>query len=132
MRAYSVAVAAAALGVDRKWLDNVLTHHDLDGVHRERQGVSRMIEPHAITTVGIAIELTRSLGSPIGHALRLAERLVESGEFAPAPRVSLRVDVGDIDRQMVARLAEAVEVHPPRRRGRPPTRASDPDHDVRA
>jgi hypothetical protein len=120
MRAYTVAVAAGALGVDRKWLDNVLTHHRLGGIHRERQGVSRMIEPRAITVVAIAIELTRALGAPLVSALRLAEGLVEEGVHTPTSRVSIRVDVGDIEREIAARLADAVDIHPPRRRGRPP------------
>src|SRR5688572_21581546 len=124
MRAYSLAVAAASLEVDRKWLDNVLTQHDVLGVYRERQGVSRMISPQAILTIAIAILLARHLGSPIARALTLAHRLLDDGEQALDADVVLRVDVGGIERRLATRLADAVESHPPARRGRPPRQTS--------
>ena len=120
MRAYSLAVAAAALDVDRKWLDNVLTQHDLDGVQRERQGVSRSIAPRAIVTIAVAIVVSRAFGGPLGRALALASELIENGDHAPVPDLSLRVDVPAIERRLAARLVESVEAHPPARRGRPP------------
>ncbi len=119
-----MAVAAAALDVDRKWLDNVLTQHAIGGVGRERQGVSRTISPRAILTIAVAILLARHLGAPTARALALAHRLVDEGENSPDAHVSVRVDVGAVERDLAIRLADAVESHPSARRGRPPRDAA--------
>ena len=121
MRAYSTTVVAHALGTDRRWLDAVIANHDIDGVRRERQGVSRAISPTAVLTIAVALDLMAALQTPIASALHLANALVlKTGEHSPAEGILLRVDVGVIERRMAARLTEAVESHPPPRRGRPP------------
>jgi hypothetical protein len=121
MRAYSTAVVASALRVDRRWLDTVIADHSIDGVRRERQGVSRAISPDAVLTLAVAIELMEALQVPAGSALRFARALLlDAGEHSPARGVVLHVDVPAIERRMAARLTEAVEAHPPPRRGRPP------------
>lgn len=123
MRAYSSTVVANALGVDRRWLDTVIAQNHIDGVQRERQGVSRAISPEAVLTIAVAIELMEALQTPIAGALRLARLLLlEAGEHSPAQGMTLRVDVQAIERKMAGRLTEAVEAHPPPRRGRPPLR----------
>ena len=121
MRAYSTAVVAYALRVDRRWIDAVIANHDIDGVRRERQGVSRAISPAAVLTIAVALELMEAFQTPVAIALRLARALVlRNGEHAPREGILLRIDVGAIERKMAARLTEAVESHPPPRRGRPP------------
>ena len=120
MRAYSVSVVARAMGVDRRWVDNVVTLHRIDGVRRERQGVSRAISPLAVMTMTIALDLSTALGSPIGAALEVARHLVVTGEHTFDSGVIVQVDLTNIERRLASRLAEAVETHPPARRGRPP------------
>lgn len=121
MRAYSSAVVANALGVDRRWLDGVVIQNRIEGVQRERQGVSRTITPSAVLTVAVAIALIEGLHLPIAVALELGAALIlQGGEHSPADGLSLRVDILEIDRRISARLTEAVEAHPSPRRGRPP------------
>lgn len=121
MRAYSSSVVASALGVDPRWLDSVIAHNQIDGVQRERQGVSRAISPAAVLTIAVAMELMEALQTPIAGALHLAGLLLlEGGEHSPADGMTLRVDVHAIERRMAGCLTEAVESHPPPRRGRPP------------
>ncbi len=121
MRAYSSIVVANALGVDPRWLDSVVVQHRIAGVNRERQGVSRAISPSAVITIAVAIALIEALHLPIGAALELAASLISGGgDHTPAEGMSIHVDVSAIERRISARLAEAVEAHPPPRRGRPP------------
>lgn len=125
MRAYSLAVVADALSVDRKWLDNVLTQHSIEGVHREGQGVSRSIAPHAILTIATAIAIVHAFGSPLGRALTIAAELVRDGEPELGPELSLRVDVSAIERRLTVQLAESVDAHLLQRRGRPPHHSTE-------
>jgi hypothetical protein len=121
MRAYSSAVVANALGVDRRWLDGVVAQNRIEGVRRERQGVSRAISPAAVLTIAIAIELMEALHAPVTSALDLAKSvIIGDGGCSPSSDVRLHVDTVAIERRIAARLTEAVEAHPPPRRGRPP------------
>ena len=121
MRAYSSIVVASALGVGRRWLDGIVIEHPIVGVVRERQGISRTITPAAVVTIAVALALVDALHIAIGPALALAEALVrDKGEHAPVAGISLRIDLPAIERRVAARLTEAVEAHPPARRGRPP------------
>ena len=121
MRAYSSAVVANALEVDRRWLDAVIAQNHIAGVQRERQGVSRAISPAAVLTIAVAIELMQALQTPVAGALHLAKALLlDAGEHSPAAGMTVRIDIHAIERRMAARLAEAVDAHPPPRRGRPP------------
>ncbi len=130
MRAYTVATVAATLGVTPKWLDNVLTRFPVRGVIQSRQGVSRRLAPQAVVTLHLANELVRSTGMPLRQALGIAER-VEANEgkgkeghssielFAAA---YLSVDLTATTTEISRRLAEAVEITPVPKRGRPSTK----------
>jgi hypothetical protein len=121
LRAYSSIVVANALGVGRRWLDGVVVQNPIEGVIRERQGVSRTISPNAVVTIAVALVLIDALHIPVASALALAAALIrEGGEHAPAPGVRLRVDLSAIEQRVSKRLTEAVESHPPARRGRRP------------
>ena len=119
MRAYTVSVVAAALGVDPRWVDNVLALHSIVGVIRERQGVTRTISPDAVLTIAIARDLSAAVGASTGVALQLAAGLIPTGEHSPMPGVIIRIDLGAVKGRLAARLAEAVDSHPPPPRGRP-------------
>src|SRR5687768_3002057 len=93
MRAYTVNVVAAALGVDPRWVDNVLSTQPIDGVMRERQGVTRTISPDAILAIAIARDLATAVGASLGVALNLAAELIPSGEYSPAPGMTIRIDL---------------------------------------
>jgi hypothetical protein len=124
MRAYTVAATAVTLGVSPKWLDNVLSHHQINGVVQKRQGIVRRITPDGLLSLQIALHLNRTMEIPIKTALKLAHLLktAEGGEVAVAENeaVSLRVKMDEITRSLNRRLDRALEITPTPRRGRPP------------
>ena len=124
MRAYTVAAVAVTLGVTQKWMDNALSHHRIRGVAQARQGVTRKLTPPAITTLRIALSLVQALSLPLARALELADELMRAGggdsEVILPRGIAIRVDISAISGETMARLAEAVEMTPTPRRGRPP------------
>ena len=124
MRAYTVAAVAVTLKVPAKWIDNVLSHHSVHGVIQARQGVARRLSPQAVTTLEIALQLVRWASLPLSRALDIAQKVVQTGTSEAtvpiSPSVTLVVDAAAIRAEMSARLAEAVEIAPRPRRGRPP------------
>ena len=120
MRAYTVAVAALALQVDAKWVDNVLSHHRVLGVQRKRQGIQRQIPPESLLILASAQHLVETLGLPIARALELAHAAVAADGSAPISPVSgLTLDLATISADLNDRLADAVEGAAQKTRGRP-------------
>jgi hypothetical protein len=122
VRAFNLSTVAHTLGVSERWLDNVLSHHDLVGVERERQGVSRRLSPETVTALHIANHLISSLGATTGRALGIAEELTANGVADLAPGITITVDRDSTNATLNARVLEAVQVAPPKARGRPPKR----------
>ena len=121
MRAYTIAATAVTLGVTRKWIDNVLSHHRVEGVLHAKQGIQRQVTPIGLLTLEIALGLGRSMNVPIGRALEMSNRLIaaKGGEVAFAPSLTLQADVESVSRQLDDRLEHALEITPIPRRGRP-------------
>ena len=123
MRAYTVAATAVALEVSSKWVDNVLSHHPVPGVHRARQGIARRVTPQALLILDITLRLVRSLGVPLTGALETARRLIDArdGELVLSGTASIliRADVQTLTNDLNARLERAVEMSPTPLRGRP-------------
>ena len=121
MRAYTVAAAAVSLGISRKTLDNVLIRHDIAGVSRARQGVSRRLTARAVMTLDLALRLSRSASIPIGAALTLAATALQQSRsrLELEKGITLSFDLPLLQSSLDARLAHAVEVAPAPRRGRP-------------
>lgn len=123
MRAYTVVASAVTLGVDMKWLDNVLSHHRVVGVFQQKQGISRRVTPAALLTLEIAARLGRAFAIPMAPALEIAADLIQAREkgIKPPEILSLRLvaDVDVIADELNARLERAVEMSPTPRRGRP-------------
>ncbi len=125
MRSYTVAAAALSLGMSPKWLDNALSHHQVDGVVRVRQGVSRRLSQRSLLTLYLAVTLVTDLGTPLKKALQLAKSLSESdgpGGVVLPHGLRLTIDIDDARRQLAADLAKAVEAAPVPKRGRRPVR----------
>jgi hypothetical protein len=125
MRAYTVAAVAVTLKVPPKWIDNALSHHSVHGVVQARQGVARRLSPQAVTILEIALQLIRSASLPLGRSLEIAHQVVVTEGTTEvrvrlSPSVALVVDASAIKADVSARLAEAVEIAPRPRRGRPP------------
>ena len=115
MRGYTVRAVAVTLGVPVKWVDNVLSHHRISGVSGGRQGVARRLSTHSVLTLEIALRLINAFGLPLPRAMELAAHLVS----ARSGRLTL-ADVDVIEGQVIDSLAQAVEIAPSPRRGRPP------------
>lgn len=126
MPAYTIAATAVTLGVSRKWVDNVLSHHTVPGVLQTRQGVVRRVTPEGLLNLEVAIRLNRDLALPLGRALSAAAQLInaEGGEVAlgPNPPLRIQIDLSVLKRGLNTRLERALEITPSPRRGRPPTR----------
>ncbi len=121
MRQYTVATVALALDVPVKWIDNTLSHHRVTGVLQARQGVSRRLSFNAVIVLETTLRLIRSLELPTAAALRIAHELVHTEHAcALVGACEVRMDIGDIREAVAARLANAVEISPVPRRGRPP------------
>jgi hypothetical protein len=121
-RSYSVSTVQLVLDAPAKWVDNVLTHHEVPGVVRGRRGLSRGLPPRALLVLGVALEVIRELQMPIGAAIALATSLCDdpTREVRVTTEITLRVDVLAIERRLERRLLEATEVAGAKRRGRPP------------
>lgn len=125
MRVYNIAVAALALDVDRKWLDNLIAQHDIAGVERFTRGVSRRLSVRALLAAAIVRDLQGELGVPAGRAVEAAGRVLASSHhrISLSPAVSVHLDLPALERSLDQRLVHAMETAVPRRRGRPPGRA---------
>ena len=89
MRAVTTATAAAAIGLRKKALDNLLGRLDLPEASSGRQGVERRIPVALLPELLLTAELSDQLGMPIRSAFLLARRLV-SGEVALGPFLLVR------------------------------------------
>lgn len=125
MRAYTVTTVAVTLNVPSKWLDNVLSHHTVPGVAKTRQGVARRLTQEAVVVLAIALMLSGSLAISVPRALEIAQELRRAGGskaryVLDGGTGELLFDVTAIESDISDRLAEAVEIAPTPRRGRPP------------
>lgn len=121
-RSYDVGVSSFALKVDRKWLDNLLSQHDVPGVNRSVQGVSRQIPLRSLAIIAVARDLQRHLGLPVGRGIDVGARLIgpAHGHIRLGTAV-LAIDVTAIEKELDHRLVDAMETVVPRHRGRPRT-----------
>ena len=120
-RSYSVKIAALTLGVPLRWVDNVLSHHDIPGVVSERQGVEREISDLGIRTLELIRIVSRELGASIPRAVAIATAAVGNPDttFSTSSGAVLRFSSDAIDRRIRERLMDAIEATPRLKRGRP-------------
>lgn len=130
MRSYSVAVTAIAIRAPVKWLDNLLSQHEIDDVAKRSRGRARRIARRAVTRLAIVRELHESVGCGVREAVALADRLLTSEDACVQAGGHLSVQIARVrlDAELDRRLGEALESAPTPRRGRPPKRraARDP------
>jgi len=124
-RAYTVATAALALHVSTKWLDNILSHSQVQGVSQVKQGVARRLSVEALTILAIAVLLIKDLELPTQKALTIASLLLHSrGTATLSSGVQIQIDVEQTITELLERLERAVEIAPLPRRGRPPQKTT--------
>lgn len=121
MKTLSTVSAAAAIGIDRKALDNALAREGRSLILAGRQGRSRQIPVAALERIAVAFVLNRDLGVSIAKGLELAERVLAapSEPIAIGSLGALTFDVARFRRTLELAVDEALEsvAEPPR--GRP-------------
>jgi hypothetical protein len=121
MKTLSTDVSAAALGVDRKTLDNLLAREGRSLVNAGSRGRRRRIPIDVLVIVAIALILNRDLGVSIQRGLVLAGQVVKT-PAAPVPvgsLSSLSFDLAKLRLAFDASIAEALESTAEPTRGRP-------------
>lgn len=121
MRLYDVAVAALAIDAPQKWVDNLLSQHDVPNVVTARRGVARRIPHSALLHLALARDAHVEIGLSVRDALHLAAQLLAGDDDAVHVSGHLRVSIdrAGLERALGARLREALESAPTPRRGRP-------------
>jgi hypothetical protein len=123
---YSTRTAAAALGIEEKALDNVLSRDAAKPHHGGRQGLSRRLTFDSLLELAIAFILKRELGIPITRGLELAAHIArDPNGTAPLGAIgTLRLDTTSLRNTLSNSLAAALEDTSTPRRGRPPTQTA--------
>jgi hypothetical protein len=124
MRAYSVAVASLSINAPKKWTDNAISQHNIDGIISTQRGVARRITFPALLTLAIARVLQADLGMSLSGAIRVATGLLSlpDGREMHVGPLTISMDIAAARRALEMRLADAMESAPRPRRGRPPSR----------
>jgi hypothetical protein len=123
-RAYSVRIAAVALDVSPKWVDNVLSQHEVPGVVSSRQGVERSISDLGIRALELIRIGSQELGMSVARSVEVAIATASAPDarFATRSGAEIRFELDVIDRRLRERLVDAIEATPRLARGRPRTR----------
>ena len=121
MKTLSTVSAAAALGVDRKTLDNALAREARSLVLTGRRGRSRQIPVAALERIAVAFALNRDLGISLTRGLEFAERLLNtpSSPVAIGSLGALTFDVPRLRRALELAVDDALESVAEPARGRP-------------
>ena len=124
LRSYSVRLVALTLDCDPKWIDNLLSHHAVPGVHRGRRGLERRLSDDAIVIIEATRMLSSELGLPLSKAIALAvaaarERGASAYGVARTSGISIALPLADIEARVRHRIVDAIEALGRIRRGRP-------------
>ena len=118
MRAITTDTAAAAIGIQKKALDNLLGRLDLPEAVSGRQGVDRRIPVTLLPELLVAVEISERLGVSVRAAFDLARRL-SAGPIDLGPYLHLRADFSSVRGEVEEQLEVAIESVVRKRRGRP-------------
>lgn len=120
-RLYHVDIARHAANADGKWIDNLLSHHQIPGVDSGRQGSARRISVSGIEYIALVRLLTSELRLSVSVAAALAARLIaiDSEPLPLGSGLQLRLDLAEFRRRVHQSIDDGVESVTPARRGRP-------------
>lgn len=126
-RSYSVRLVALTLEVQTKWLDNLLSHFEITGASRIRQGIAREISHEALVRIEVIRSLSSELGVPLAKAVDIAAQinpaeLTERVIHSLPSGYGVSIPIAAIERRLRERVLEAVESVAHVRRGRPKRR----------
>jgi hypothetical protein len=107
-----------------KWVDNLLSQHELPGVERSRQGIERRISDSGLLAIELVRVLSREAGMTVADAVRIARQVLavprgRDVSLALAIGVELRIHATTLEERLRQRLADAIDAAPRVRRGRP-------------
>lgn len=123
-RSYNVRITAVITGAEIKWIDNLLSRHELVGVERSRQGIERRITDDGL----LAVELCRILALELGVSMRQAAAITndclrssvgDELRYTMPSGLSLHLPVAATRARLRDRTREAVEMVAVAPRGRP-------------
>jgi len=122
MKILSTDTSAAALGIDRKTLDNMLAREGRSLIGAGSRGRSRRISVDALERIAVALILNRDLGVSIAKGLALAEQVVgsPSSQVIVGSLSTLTFDLPRLRKALERSIDEALESVAERTRGRPP------------
>ena len=114
-------VAAHALGIPRKTLDNILSREARALMKEGRRGKKRRIDFDTLEHIAIALLLGRDLAIPIATGLRLAAQVSQmpDGDIPVSSFTSIRCDLPRLRATLEAAIIDALDGFVPARRGRP-------------
>jgi hypothetical protein len=121
MKTLSTHTAAAALGVDRKTLDNVLAREGRSLIGTGSRGRSRRIAIVALERIAVAMILNRDLGVGISKGIQLAGQILAEplSPVAVGSLSTLTFDVPRLRDALDRSIDDALESVAERTRGRP-------------
>ncbi len=120
MKTLSTDAAAAAIGVERKALDNLLAREGRSLIENGSRGRSRRIPVDVLLVVAIAFILNRDLGVGLAKGIALARQItVDPKPVAVGSLIALTFDVQRLRRALELSMDEALESVAERTRGRP-------------
>jgi hypothetical protein len=126
-RGYTLKTAALIVGVEPKWLDNLLSRYAVPGVTRARQGIQRQISEDGLLAIDACRVLNLELGVSLARAAEIAADLFSSPPGQGEPRfetpsgLTLIWPLTSARQVLRARIIDAVEQTPVIPRGRPPS-----------
>ena len=125
MKTLSTVAAAAALGVDKKALDNVLAREARSFVLTGNRGRNRRIPVAALERIAVAFVLNRDLGVSLAKGIELAESIISSvgSPIRVGSLGALTFDIARLRRTLERAVDEALESVAEPRRGRPRSRS---------
>lgn len=121
MKTLSTRVAAAALGVRTKTLDNILAREARSLLRSGSRGRSRRLPISALERIAVAMILNRDAGIGIARALEIAERLLgdNSTSISLGSLTILAFDVAQLRKILERSVDDALESVAEPTRGRP-------------
>src|SRR5471032_1570794 len=111
MKTLSTDAAAAALGVDRKTLDNVLAREARHLLREGSRGRSRRIPIPALERISVALILNRDVGITVARGLEVAEKILggASQQLQLGPLATLAFDVAKLRAALERSIEDTLE-----------------------
>ena len=123
-RSYSARITALITDTKPKWLDNLLSRHELPGVSRSRQGVERRISDEGLLAVELCRILNLELGVSLAQAVGISAQCLRDASasvlrYMTPSGLALTLSIVATRARLRDRTMDAVEMVAAVPRGRP-------------